>query len=194
MTLEQAFTNFQILETKRLTLRPLRITDVDAFFEIKSDPEVTIRYAHEPATSLEETRNWVEQRLIDHQNRNAIFWIFTLKDNDWAIGSCCFWNFDPTFHSAEIGYELNRKYWSKSITSEALPVIVDYGFAEMDLHRIEGLPSVKNEPSRKLLLRLGFKLEGTFRERLYFRGEYEDQLIFGLLKKEWISRTPSTPS
>ncbi len=72
MTIEQAFTNFQTLETNRLKLRPLRITDVEALFEIKSDPEVTIRYGHEPDTSAAETQIWVEQRRIDHQNRNAI--------------------------------------------------------------------------------------------------------------------------
>jgi len=68
--------------------------------------------------------------------------------------------------------------------SEALPLIVNYGFTEMDLDRIEGLPFVSNEASRKLLAKLGFRLEGTFRERIFYRGHFEDQLLFGLLKDE----------
>ena len=75
--------------------------------------------------------------------------------------------------------------------SEALPAVINYGFNEMDLHRIEGLPIAKNEPSKRLLLKLGFKLEGTFRERIFFRGKYEDQLILGLIRTEWKNRKVS---
>ena len=57
-----------------------------------------------------------------------------------------------------------------------------YGFTDMDLHRIEALPPTFNEPSVKLLIKLGFKLEGRIRERVYFSGRFEDQLIFGLLE------------
>ena len=64
-----------------------------------------------------------------------------------------------TLRCAEIGYELHRAYWSKGFTSEALPVILTYGFTNMD-HRTS-LPLAFNEPSVKLLIKLGFKWEGT---------------------------------
>jgi ribosomal-protein-alanine N-acetyltransferase len=45
-----------------------------------------------------------------------------------------------------------------------------------------------NEPSQHVLRKLGFKHEGTLRQRHLFRGRYEDQLYFGLLAKEWADR------
>jgi len=136
-------------------------------------------------------RKWIAARIEGHAKREALFWMITFKGNDRAIGSICFWNFDPTFHSAEIGYELHHDFWSKGVMSEALSAVINYGFNEMDLHRIEGLPIAKNEPSKRLLLKLGFKLEGTFRERIFFRGKYEDQLILGLIRTEWKNRKVS---
>ncbi len=188
MTLDDAFSDLETLETPRLNIRPLDKRDVEALFEIKSDPEVTTKYCVEPDQSVEDTRIWVDKRLEDYTKRDVTYWVLALKDNDRAIGGCCFWNFDPTLRCAEIGYELHRAYWSKGYTSEALPVILTYGFTDMDLHRIEALPLAFNEPSVKLLIKLGFKWEGTIRERVFFRRRFEDQLIFGLLKDEWINR------
>jgi RimJ/RimL family protein N-acetyltransferase len=62
---------------------------------------------------------------------------------------------------------------------------VKYGFIELGLHRIEACPLVDNEHSRRLLLRLGFGLEGNLRQRVLFRGVFHDQLYYGLLRDDW---------
>jgi [ribosomal protein S5]-alanine N-acetyltransferase len=188
VTLDDAFTNLDTLETPRLRVRPLEESDAEALFEIKSDPEVTMKYCLEPDESIEDTRIWVDKRLEDYTKRDVTYWVFALKESDRAIGGCCFWNFDPTLRCAEIGYELHRAYWNKGFTSEALSAVLTYGFTGMDLHRIEALPLAFNTPSVKLLIKLGFRLEGTIRERVFFRGRFEDQLIFGLLKDELINK------
>lgn len=174
-----------------MRIRPIQIGDADAIFELKSDPAVTARYGQEPHTSLDQSRDWIRNRLVDYTKHNAIFWVFVLKEaqNDRLIGACCYWNFEPSFRCVEIGYELHQSYWNKGIMSEALPPIIEYGFTQMDLHRIEGLPLAVNEPSRKLLTKMGFRLEGTFRERVFFHNKFEDQMIYGLLKEEWLPRT-----
>ncbi|HXQ91702.1 MAG TPA: GNAT family protein [Nitrososphaerales archaeon] len=101
-----------------------------------------------------------------------------------VVGSCCFWNFEG-FHCAELGYELARKYWRQGIMVEAVSAVLTWGFNELKLHRVEANPLAKNIPSRSLLLKLGFTYEGNLRERIYFRGHFEDQLYFGLLKDIW---------
>src|SRR5579872_579950 len=128
MTLEKAFTNPSTLKTERLVLRPLNISDISAMHEIKSDAEVTEQYGVEPNSSVEETRKWVEARIADYAARDSIFWILTLKGNDRAIGSICYWNFEPSLRCAEIGYELSRTFWSKGIMSEALAAVILFGF------------------------------------------------------------------
>jgi [ribosomal protein S5]-alanine N-acetyltransferase len=188
MTLDGAFRNPPAFQTKRLVLRPIRNEDAGAMYEIRSDVLVTERYGHEPSTSLEEVQRFVQVRVEGFAKREALYWVYGFKNESRIIGSCCLWNFDPSSRCAEIGYELHREFWGKGITSEALPPVITFGFAEMDLHRIEGLPFSINEPSTKVLSKLGFTNEGTFREKVYFRGRFLDQICFGLLKKEWMSR------
>ena len=69
---------------------------------------------------------------------------------------------------------------------EAISAILNYGFTELGLHRIEANPLAGNRASRNLLLKLGFTYEGNLRQRIFFRDHFEDQNYFGLLKDEWV--------
>jgi [ribosomal protein S5]-alanine N-acetyltransferase len=186
MTLDGAFTHLATLTTNRLCLRQMRIDDTDAVFAFKSDPKVTSCYGQDPHRTKEESKAWLQQRITDIGCRDALFWVLTLKEEDVAIGECCFWNFDPDFKCAEIGYELNSGYWNRGLMTEALTAVLNFGFDEMEGHRIEANPLMTNEGSKRLLLKLGFQLEGTLRERQYFQGRFVDQMYFGLLEKEWM--------
>jgi ribosomal-protein-alanine N-acetyltransferase len=55
----------------------------------------------------------------------------------------------------------------------------------MGLHRIEAVIDIANERSKNLLLKLGFQYEGNLRQRFLFRGSFEDEYYFGLLRDEW---------
>jgi [ribosomal protein S5]-alanine N-acetyltransferase len=172
--------------TERLHIRPLKLTDATAIFEFKSDGTVTENYGQEPK-SMAEVRAWVRDRIPGRRGNDSIFWVFTSKRSDAAIGSCCFWNFDSSFQSAELGYELHPAHWGKGTMTEALRPVLGYGFSGLGLHRIEACPLAGNESSKSLLVKLGFKYEGKLRERAFFRGRYIDQLYYGLLKEEWSS-------
>jgi ribosomal-protein-alanine N-acetyltransferase len=185
MTKDEAFTHQKILTSDRLHIRPIRMTDAEDFFALKSDPEVTHPYGQDPYLSLAEAEAWVQQRILDYERSSSLLWAITLKDEDVAIGSCCFWHFDSDFRCAELGYELRRAYWRKGIMSEALPAVISYGFEELGLHRIEACPLAGNTPSSDLLLKLGFRYEGKLRQRALFHGRFEDQLYYGLLMEEW---------
>jgi ribosomal-protein-alanine N-acetyltransferase len=184
MDLDRAFTSPPTFTTKRLRVRPIELTDARALFEIRSNPKVREPYAQEPAT-WKKTQAWLRDRVADRKRRRSIYWVFTLRGSDMAIGSCCFWNFDPAFRTAEIGYELHPDHWRTGIMTEALPPIISFGFQEVGLNRMEGCPLAENAPSRRLLLRLGFKYEGKLRERIFFRGRNLDQVYYGLLREDW---------
>lgn len=68
--------------------------------------------------------------------------------------------------------------------TEAMSAILTYGFAELGLHRVETIIDSVNERSKSLLLKLGFTYEGNLRQRYSFRGRFEDEHYFGLLKDE----------
>lgn len=186
MSINEAFTHFPTLTTNRLHLRQIQPTDAEALFAIRSNLEVMEFFGQEPQQSLDDAHTLIQRLQALYERRESIFWCITLKGEDTIIGSCTLFHFDPDFHHAEIGYDLHRAYWRQGIMSEALSAILTYGFTELGLHRIEANVDPLNTRSKALLLKLGFTYEGNLRQRYYFRGQFEDEHYFGLLKHEWL--------
>ncbi len=186
MSINDAFTQFPTLTTNRLLLRQLRSTDAEALFAMRSDIVGMEFFGQEPYTSIDEAQSLIQRLQTFYAQREALFWCITLKGDDTVIGSCTLFAFNPAFHYAETGYELDRAYWRQGITSEAMSAVLSYGFTELELHRIEADVAPDNIRSKNLLLKLGFTFEGNLRQRYFFRGQFEDEHYFGLLKHEWL--------
>lgn len=185
VSIESPFMNFPEIQTERLSLRMVKYSDAEDLFEIKSDGDLTAMYAVEPHESIRRTQRWIELIMKGYKDRNALFWCITLKGDDTPIGTFTLWNIDLGSFRAELGYELHRSYWRKGIMFEALTAAIRWAFKEMGLNRIEACPLEKNTPSREILLKLGFNYEGNLRERFCFKGVFEDQHYYSLLRKEW---------
>lgn len=187
MNIDQAFTHFPNLDTERLHLRQIRPEDAEALFAIRSDPQVTEPYGLEPYQSLANAQTRVQKTQALYEQQKGLLWCITLKGSEAMIGSCSLFHFDHDAACAEIGYELNRTYWRQGITAETISAILDYSFHELNLHRVDANVGADNISSRNLLIKLGFVHEGTLRQHYITRGQYEDQLCFGLLRDEWLT-------
>ncbi|MEO6693524.1 MAG: GNAT family protein [Saprospiraceae bacterium] len=85
------------------------------------------------------------------------------------------------FQSGYLGYQTDKDIQSKGYTTEALKTTIDYLFSEIKLHRIEANVMPGNAPSIRLLQKLNFEHQGTFKKYLKINGEWEDHLCFVLL-------------
>lgn len=186
--IQAAFTHFPTLTTERFILRQIRESDAPALFQIFSDLIAMQYYGREPHQTIEDTRAFVQRMQGFYEQRSAIRWCVTLKEEDTVIGTCSFHRFDPGFHHVETGYDLNRAYWRQGIMTEAMTAVLNYGFTMLNFHRIEAIIDPQNIASKSLLLKLGFQYEGTLRERYYFRERFEDDAYYGLLIHEWLQR------
>jgi ribosomal-protein-alanine N-acetyltransferase len=185
MERDDAFTNLVSFSTERLLLRQMMFDDAEAFFLIKSDPNVASRYGEGAHRSIEDTRDWVRDCIDAGEKRTAMIWTILMRSGGSAIGMVCLWNFHHVNHCAELGYELHPEHWDQGIMTEALMPIITYGFTAVGLNRIEASPLVINGPSRSLLRKYGFKEEGTLRQRVFCDGRYLDEMFFALLKEDW---------
>ncbi|WP_407557462.1 GNAT family N-acetyltransferase [Winogradskyella sp. 4-2091] len=88
----------------------------------------------------------------------SIVWGITLKDKSELIGTICLWNFSVDKKVAEVGYDLNPKFHNKGIMTEALNLVLDFGFNQLKLQKIEAFTDTKNENSKRLLTKNGFIL------------------------------------
>lgn len=192
MTTDLAFTTFPVLTTTRLLLRQARPEDAPALFATFSDEETMRYYGREPMRTMEEAQQLVAGMADRYARRAAIRWCLTLKGEEQVIGSCGCHEFDQGFHRAEIGYEINRAYWRQGLMSEAVAAMLTYGFGELGLHRVEAMIDMRNEASRRLLLKLGFTYEGTLRERYAFGDTFGDESCFSVLQREWREQDGTT--
>ncbi|RII43457.1 N-acetyltransferase [Galactobacter valiniphilus] len=84
-----------------------------------------------------------------------------------------------------IGYWIDRGFSGRGLASEAVSVVLDHGFGEAGLHRVEALVHPENAPSLALLRRLGFREEGVRERALWVRGNWCDHLVLALTEEEW---------
>jgi [ribosomal protein S5]-alanine N-acetyltransferase len=181
----QAFENLP-LRTDRLVLRPLRETDAEALFAIFSDARV-MRYWSTPAwTSHDPARDMIAADLAQ-TTRDHLRLGIELAESGHLIGTCSLFSINFTCRRAEVGYGLGSFAWGQGYMHEALRALLDFGFGELDLNRIEADIDPRNSASARTLERLGFSREGYLRERWIVGDEVSDTALYGLLRREWRS-------
>lgn len=185
MTIPDCFLHFPVIETPRLILRQIQLSDADALFLTFSDEAVMEFYGDLPHRSAEDSRELIHSQQHWYAQHEGIRWGITWRVDDTVIGSCGFYKFDEEFQRTETGYEISQAYWRQGIMTEAMGAILTYGFGTMNLHRVEAVVDDVNERSKGLLRKLGFTHEGTLRQRFYFRERFWDEHYFGLLRDEW---------
>lgn len=154
------FRPFPEIKSKRLFLRNIQESDCEEILFLRSDPSVN-KYIERPENR--KTKNKVDaikfiKELNEYTDNNtSISWGITLTNDPRIIGTICLWNFSQNNKIAEVGYDLDPKFQRKGIMSEALRMIIDYGFKELKLSKIEAYTHKGNVSSKRLLETNGFQ-------------------------------------
>lgn len=180
---DAAFANFPVLETERLMLRKMELTDARGMYHYFSKAEVTKFYDIETFTSEQQALDLIQGLLYRFNEKKQIRWGIHLKGHHGMIGSCGFHALEKENFKAEIGYELDPDYWGKGIMTETIAQIITYGFQELGLNRIEAFYNPLNIASRKVLKKNGFQFEGVLKKRFFIKGEFIDAAISAVLKE-----------
>jgi RimJ/RimL family protein N-acetyltransferase len=112
----------------------------------------------------------------------------TLKSTGGLIGNCGVRLEKPGARQGDIGYELSPEHWGQGYATEAIRVMVNFGFAKLHLHRIWAECVADNQRSPRVLEKLGMRLEGRLRKNQYFKDQWWDTLVYALLAEEWVSQ------
>ena len=175
---------FTTLETERLLLRMTGPEEYEAIFRQPDEAIITLLGLDSyEALEKEKERQWKGRTTF---NKSFRYFFLCTKSTGQTIGWCGYHTWYLDHFRAELGYGLFvEEYKRQGLMSEAMPVVLQHGFREMNLHRIEAMASPANEPSVKLLLNFGFTAEGLLREHYLKDGVYEDSQVFGLLRSEY---------
>jgi ribosomal-protein-alanine N-acetyltransferase len=175
----------QTLETPRLLLKKLSPEDFVSLFENYPDTEAKKILGLNSDEELIKEKEKSKGGYVTY-DRSILAFLLVLKETGETIGRCGFHNWYSQHRRAEIGYLLNaEENKRKGYMSEALKIILDHGFGNMNLNRIEACTSPANIASQNLLKKYGFVQEGYLRQHFVRTDVAEDSLVFSLLKQEY---------
>ena len=173
------------IEGERVQLRWLTTNDVNSLFSIFSDPKVMCYWSSLPLADVAAAEKLLADIHSYFEKRNLFQWGVARQTDNQIIGTCTLFHLDLDNRRAEIGYALGSEHWGKGYMGDALTLLLDFCFDDLNLHRLEADVDPQNAASIKLLERLGFQREGYLRERWLVGGNVQDSLFYGLLKNEW---------
>lgn len=179
------------IETARLQVRLVRLSDLPALLLVNGDDEVTRRLPYAAWRSAGDAEAWLLRMAALQAAGTALQFVVVEKRSDTAIGTCLLFRYDSGSARAEIGYVLGRRHWGSGTMREALGGLIDCAFGPMGIRRLEAEVDPRNAASARLLLGLGFGREGLLRQRWVNRGEPTDAECYGLLRDEWRGPPPS---
>ena len=147
------------IKTDRLLLRNITESDLNSIYTGLSNPEVIKHYGIS-FDSLEATKEQMNWFLESKQ----YWWAICSTDNEIFYGAGGLNDISIEHQKAEIGLWLLPEFWNQGIMTEILPLICNYGFDQLGLHRIEGFVESNNLNCKKALAKLDFQHEGTMKD------------------------------
>lgn len=135
--------------------------------------------------SVEDTAQYIISRCNEHVEYGGYPQSFAIISNGEIAGTIGFNEIHKSNKIGVVGYWLGEKYQGKGIMSKALKALINYGFNDLKLNRIEIRVAVENKKSKALPERFGFKEEGTLRQVEWLYDHYVDHVIYGLLANDW---------
>ncbi len=172
------------IETERLILRDLRITDLDGMFELDSDPEAHKYLGNKPVKTKEESKKILESVINQYKERGIGRWAAIEKSSGDFIG----WsgirlntehNMNGFTRYYDVGYRLIPRYWKKGYATESGKIAVDYAFNVLKLPELYATTEMGNEASHNALLKI--RLE--YIEDFFFEEEKLNLRWYKILNK-----------
>ncbi|HEV2188341.1 MAG TPA: GNAT family protein [Stellaceae bacterium] len=111
---------------------------------------------------------------------------FIFRDDETLVGGVGLSNVRRgVAETASLGYWVGEAFARQGFMTAALPLVLDFSFGRLRLHRVEAACLPTNVPSRALLKRTGFTEEGYARRYLLIDGKWQDHVLFAILREDW---------
>lgn len=154
------------IETERLILRELELSDAEGMFELDSNPNVHLFVGNKPVKHIDESIEYIKFVHKQYKDLGTGRWAVVLKETNEFIG----WsgikfitdeiNNHKNFY--ELGYRFIEKHWGKGYATEAGKAFINRAFNEMKVDVLYAYADAGNENSRKILEKLGFRFVNSF--------------------------------
>ena len=173
-----------MIESKRLLLRPVELTDVNEQYQAWMNDPAVMKYTESrfQTHSLEQIRQYVASVQADPSSR---FFAIIEHESGKHIGNIKIGHIHPVHRHADVGIIIGDKAsWGKGYATESLRLVAGYARESLKLHKLTAGIYANNIGSIQAFLKAGFVVEGRFSRHWFCDGEYVDGLQMGLLLEE----------
>ena len=171
-TVYKIFSNIPTLHTERLSLRPMHPIDAEDMFSYAKREDVTEYLLWSPHPSVNYTADYLRYIQSRYALGDFFDWAIIDRESRRMIGTCGFTKINTDNDSGEIGYVLNPDFWGRGYAVEAAKRVMEFGFCELGLHRIEARFMKGNERSLRVMEKLGMSFEGYHVDEIFVKGSY----------------------
>ena len=176
----------RLLESERVYLRPFEQADVDTYFPGLFNSEARRLTGTQNSFTRAQVERYVENAA---QDDSRLMLLIALQETDQVIGDIALMDMHSKNRSAHIRIAIdNTQHQGKGYGSEALLLMLDYGFGICNLHRIELEVYAFNERAIRTYEKLGFQREGISRDVLFYNHQYHDAIRMSMLESEYRER------
>ena len=178
------------LETERLLLRAFTPADFEALFAIYSRPDV-VRWLYYETRSEREVRELLEDKarsLAIEKEGDKVVLAVVLKATNEVIGDVVLSCTSERHLQGEIGFAFHPDRHGHGYATEASAVLLRLAFEDLGLHRVFGRAEPRNTASARVMEKLGMRREAHLVENEFVKGEWQGELIYAVLDREWRER------
>ncbi len=179
--------HFTALTGDRVVLRRFAMADVATFVAYRSDPDVARYQSWEAPYPRAAGERMIRELLREYPDTPGQWFQFAmeLRATGELIGDCASGTDLEDARQAEVGFTLRPEFQGHGYATEGVRTLLDYLFGARDKHRITARCDPRNPASAAVLERLGMRREGRLVESTWAKGEWTDDLLYAVLKREW---------
>ena len=172
------------LKSRRLLFSPVSLDDLEIIHELHALPETDEFNTLGIPENMEETKAVIAEWIHNTNKNKGYTFKIELSGSKDFIGLISLILGKPKFKSAEVWYKLHPDFWNQGYATEALNKILDFGFDQLKLHRIEAGCAIDNIGSIRVLEKVGMIREGRKRKVLPLKTGWSDNFHYAILSTD----------
>jgi len=169
-----------------IRIRPYSIDDAEEVWQAATESSAELlpwMSWYHVGYHIRETRAWLEMQVTAFRLGNAYEFAIVSREGRY-LGGCGLSRIDPLNRLANLGYWVRTTATRRGIARTAVKQVATWAYAHTDLMRLEIIAATENLASQRVAEHAGARREGVLRSRLFVRGQFQDAVVFSILRSE----------